>query len=64
MRNRERVLSPDQLLDLAWDSSRRRNRQQGKLYIAYLRRKLRQVTDSDPIETVRGYGYRYRGGDD
>jgi DNA-binding response OmpR family regulator len=32
-----------------------------KLYIGYLRRKLDpEATDEVPIETVRGFGYRYR----
>ncbi len=34
-----------------------------KLYVGYLRRKLESVLPSDevPIETVRGFGYRYLG---
>ena len=35
-------------------------RDQVKLYVGYLRRKLRAATDAEPIETVRGFGYRYR----
>jgi DNA-binding response OmpR family regulator len=31
-----------------------------KLYIGYLRRKLGWDTDASPVETVRGFGYRYR----
>jgi hypothetical protein len=27
--------------------------------VGYLRRKLEPLTDVDPIETVRGFGYRY-----
>jgi DNA-binding response OmpR family regulator len=37
-----------------------RSRQQVKLYIGYLRRKLVEACGEDPIETVRGFGYRYR----
>jgi DNA-binding response OmpR family regulator len=32
-----------------------------KLYVGYLRRKLDPgSTDAVPIETVRGFGYRYK----
>ncbi|MEO6497108.1 MAG: winged helix-turn-helix domain-containing protein [Solirubrobacteraceae bacterium] len=36
--------------------------EQVKLYVGYLRRKLELVLSEDemPIETVRGFGYRYR----
>jgi len=31
-----------------------------KLYVSYVRKKLGQVAeDFEPIETVRGFGYRY-----
>jgi DNA-binding response OmpR family regulator len=58
VRHPNQVLSHDQLLDLAWgdvDASR----DQVKIYVGYLRRKLGAGDDS-PIETVRGFGYRYR----
>lgn len=51
------VLSPDQLLELVWrDGSM--SRDQVKLYVGYLRRKL--GARADLVETVRGFGYRYR----
>jgi DNA-binding response OmpR family regulator len=55
------VLSSDQLLELAWGGADRASRDQVKLYVGYLRRKLRAqgVLDS-AVETVRGFGYRYR----
>ena len=31
-----------------------------KLYVSYLRRKLGGAAAVDPVETVRGVGYRYR----
>ena len=53
------VLGPDRLLELVWgDSGESRGRV--KLYVAYLRRKLKQAAGVEPIETVRGFGYRYR----
>jgi DNA-binding response OmpR family regulator len=59
-RHPNQVLSQDQLLEMAWGDSANRSRQQVKLYIGYLRRKLTETAEVDPIETVRGFGYRYR----
>jgi DNA-binding response OmpR family regulator len=55
------VLSHDQLLELVWDDTLRTSRDEVKLYVGYLRRKLAPDDPlSTPIETVRGFGYRYR----
>jgi DNA-binding response OmpR family regulator len=55
------VLERDQLLALVWGSSAPVSSGQVKLYVAYLRRKLRAAGGREPpIETVRGVGYRYR----
>jgi DNA-binding response OmpR family regulator len=60
IRNPNQVLSPDQLLAMAWgDSGFARDRV--KIYVGYLRSKFREAGVEDaPIETVRGFGYRYR----
>jgi len=50
------VLSHDQLLELAWGDGNA-SREQVKLYVGYLRRKLGAC--SGLLETVRGFGYRY-----
>jgi DNA-binding response OmpR family regulator len=61
VRNANQVLSHEQLLVLAWGDSRNVERDQVKLYVGYLRRKLGSpVGEESPIETVRGFGYRYR----
>jgi DNA-binding response OmpR family regulator len=55
------VLEHEQLLTLVWGSSAAVTSGQVKLYVAYLRRKLRDAAGREPpIETVRGIGYRYR----
>jgi DNA-binding response OmpR family regulator len=54
------VLSPDQLLDLVWGDASTNARESVKLYVGYLRRKLGLREGQSPIETVRGFGYRYR----
>jgi DNA-binding response OmpR family regulator len=61
VRNPRQVLAREQLLELVWGSSYGVSGDQVKLYVGYLRKKL----DPDdparvPIETVRGFGYRYR----
>jgi DNA-binding response OmpR family regulator len=61
VRNPNQVLAPEQLLELAWGDSRGGARDQVKLYVGYLRRKLGPTAGGEsPIETMRGFGYRYR----
>jgi len=60
VRNPRQVLSREQLLELVWGDAYGVGGDQVKLYIGYLRRKLDpDAPDSVPIETVRGFGYRY-----
>src|SRR5215203_3835785 len=54
-----RVLSADELLELAWGESGF-GRERVKIYVGYLRAKFRDVGVEAPIETIRGFGYRYR----
>lgn len=56
------VIGRDRLLELVWGNDRAAP-EQVKLYVGYLRRKLESVLPADevPIETVRGFGYRYLG---
>ena len=61
VRNPRQVLSRDQLLELVWGDTYGVSGDQVKLYVGYLRRKLEPgEPDSVPIETVRGFGYRYQ----
>ena len=61
VRNPNQVLTHDQLLELAWGSAGAAERDQVKLYVGYLRRKLGEPEEGNsPIETMRGFGYRYR----
>ena len=60
--NEGQVLSQEKLLDLVWGQEYDESLSIARLYIAYLRQKI----EKDPrqpklIETVRGFGYRYRG---
>ena len=55
------LLSRDQLLELAWGAAYGRSADHLKLYVGYLRGKLDQAAGvGSAIETVRGFGYRYR----
>jgi DNA-binding response OmpR family regulator len=60
VRHPRQVLSRDQLLELVWGDTYGVAADQVKLYVGYLRRKLDpDAPDRAPIETVRGFGYRY-----
>jgi DNA-binding response OmpR family regulator len=60
VRHAGQVLSPDQLVEHGWRNSAGVSRDQVKLYVSYLRKKLGPASDGwQPIETVRGFGYRY-----
>jgi DNA-binding response OmpR family regulator len=60
VRNPRQVLSRDQLLELVWGNTHGVSGDQVKLYVGYLRRKLAPEDPTGvPIETVRGFGYRY-----
>jgi DNA-binding response OmpR family regulator len=63
VRHPRQVLSRDQLLELVWGDAYGVSSDQVKLYVGYLRRKLAPEDIARvPIETVRGFGYRYRPG--
>jgi DNA-binding response OmpR family regulator len=62
VRRPDEVLSRDQLLREVWHDETGGPNDHVKTYIGYLRRKLSCGPDGDgaPIETVRGFGYRWR----
>jgi DNA-binding response OmpR family regulator len=60
VRHPRQVLSREQLLELVWGNAYEASGDQVKLYVGYLRRKLDpEHPERVPIETVRGFGYRY-----
>jgi DNA-binding response OmpR family regulator len=60
----EQVLTHAQLIAHGWGGDHDVSRDQVKIYIGYLRRKIAAAAPgADPIETVRGFGYRYRAGE-
>jgi DNA-binding response OmpR family regulator len=61
VRHPGQLLRRDQLLELAWGDAFTRTGDEVKLYVGYLRRKLGGAEGAgSAIETVRGFGYRYR----
>lgn len=62
VRNPGATLSKDQLMRDVWSDHTGGPGDHVKLYVGYLRKKLLAVVDEDPIETVRGFGYRWTAG--
>jgi DNA-binding response OmpR family regulator len=61
VRHPNQVLSHDQIRELVWGDNLATSRDEVKLYVGYLRRKLApDAPGGTPIETVRGFGYRYK----
>ncbi|HEX4804595.1 MAG TPA: response regulator transcription factor [Conexibacter sp.] len=61
VRHPNETLSRARLLELVWGDVDGFGGDQVKLYVGYLRRKLGWgPADGGPLETVRGFGYRYR----
>jgi DNA-binding response OmpR family regulator len=58
VRHPNQILSQTQLVDLVW-AERGALAAEVKLYVSYLRRKLRTAGADGMIQTVRGFGYRY-----
>ena len=60
-KNAGQVLSQDQLLDHVWGQDYVESLDVVRLYVGYLRRKI-EVEPGKPelVETVRGFGYRYK----
>jgi DNA-binding response OmpR family regulator len=60
MRHPDQVLSREQILNAVWGFDFDPGTKVLEVYIGYLRRRLANAAGNDPIETVRGVGYRLR----
>lgn len=58
MRHPGQVLSRQEILDYVWSYETNVQPEMVDVYISYLRQKIRLNSKEDPIETVRGFGYR------
>ena len=58
LRHPGQVLTRQQILDYVWSYEREVQPSMVEVYISYLRRKLNRPGRPDPIQTVRGIGYR------
>ncbi|MEN9937000.1 MAG: hypothetical protein RLZZ387_3579 [Chloroflexota bacterium] len=63
LRNRGQTLTRQQILDYVWSYEHDVQPQMVDVYVSYLRRKLNEPGEADPIRTVRGVGYRLEAGD-
>ena len=59
LRHPDQILSRDQILDYVWSYQSNVLSTSVDVYISYLRKKLDSPGRRDPIETVRGLGYRF-----
>ena len=58
LRHPGQVLTRQQILDYVWSYEREVQPSMVEVYVSYLRRKLDRPGKPDPIQTVRGVGYR------
>ncbi len=58
MRHPDQVLTRQQILDYVWSYTNEVQPSMVEVYISYLRRKIDLPGETNPIETVRGIGYR------
>lgn len=61
MRHRGQALTRQQILDAVWSFDRDVQPKMVDIYVSYLRRALNADGEPDPIEAVRGVGYRFEG---
>ncbi|MEA5079376.1 MAG: response regulator transcription factor [Anaerolineaceae bacterium] len=59
MRHPGQVLSRQEILDYVWSYETNVQPEMVDVYISYLRQKLMLEGKKNPIETVRGFGYRF-----
>jgi DNA-binding response OmpR family regulator len=58
VRHPNQVLTRQQILDYVWSHERNVRPSMVEVYVSYLRHKLNAPGKADPIQTVRGVGYR------
>jgi len=63
VRHAGEVLSARDLLEIVWGETGTA-RERVKIYVGYLRNKFREAGVEAPIETLRGFGYRYESAGD
>ena len=61
MMNEEKVISQEELLDHVWDKNADLFSNAIRVHISSLRKKLKAVLGSDPINNIVGQGYTIRG---
>ena len=59
LRHPRQVLSRSMIVDHVWDADSENYSNVIDVYVRYLRRKLCEAGETDVIQTVRGFGYRF-----
>jgi OmpR family two-component system response regulator YxdJ len=59
MRNPSTIISRDRLLDKLWDDTHFIDENTLNVYVARVRKKLKEWEMENTIETIRGFGYRF-----
>ncbi len=60
MKNRNRVITQEELAEKVWDIHFDTQTNYINVYISYLRKKIREHSDTDYIETIRKKGFLFR----
>jgi DNA-binding response OmpR family regulator len=60
MKNRNRVITQEELAEKVWDIHFDTQTNYINVYISYLRKKIREHTEEDYIETIRKKGFAFR----
>ena len=60
LKNRNRIITQEELAEKVWDIHFDTQTNYNNVYISYLRKKIREYTETDYIETVRKKGFTFR----
>ncbi|MFA5667625.1 MAG: response regulator transcription factor [Balneolaceae bacterium] len=60
LKNRNRIITQEELAEKVWDIHFDTQTNYINVYISYLRKKIREYTETDYIETVRKKGFTFR----
>lgn len=60
IKNKNKIISQEELADKVWDIHFDTQTNYINVYISYLRKKIKEYTDTDYIETVRKKGFTFR----
>ncbi len=59
-KNKNRIITQEELAEKVWDIHFDTQTNYINVYISYLRKKIREYTETDYIETIRKKGFTFR----